>query len=137
MNQISDFAIRVLQVLACYGIKTEHIPTGIDILSVIVPTEQLDANRDEVLEALKRVTQAESIVVDDKMALLTVVGRGMINSLGAAGRIFTTLGNARVNVKMIDQGSGELNLIIGIDANDLERAIRTIYDEFSGPADIF
>lgn len=130
MNQISDFAIKVLQVLACYGIKTEHIPTGIDILSVIVPTEQLNDHRDEVLEALKCVTQAESIVVDDKMALLTVVGRGMINSLGAAGRIFTTLGNAHVNVKMIDQGSGELNLIIGIDEDDFEKAVSALYREF-------
>ena len=130
MNQISDFAIRVLQVLACYGIMAEHIPTGIDILSVIVPTEQLNPHRDEVLDALKRVTQAESIDVDDKMALLTVVGRGMINSLGVAGRIFTTLGNARVNVKMIDQGSGELNLIIGIDEDDFEKAVKALYHEF-------
>lgn len=130
MNETSDFTIRVLQVLACYGINTEHIPTGIDIISLIVPTKALNAHRDEVLSDLKKVTQAESITVDDEIALLTVVGRGMINTLGAAGRIFTTLGRAHVNVKMIDQGSGELNLIIGIAESDFEKAVSALYQEF-------
>lgn len=134
MNETSDFTIRVLQVLACYDIMMEHIPTGIDILTVIVPTEALNAHREEVLSDLKKVTQAESITVDDKIALLTVVGRGMINSLGMAGRIFTTLGKANVNVKMIDQGSGELNLIIGIAEDDFENAVAALYREFFGEA---
>ena len=83
-----------------------------------------------MIEDLQKATQAESITITDNIALLTVVGRGMINTLGAAGRIFTTLGDARVNVKMIDQGSGELNLIIGIDETDFETAIRALYNAF-------
>ncbi|MBQ9950635.1 MAG: aspartate kinase [Clostridia bacterium] len=130
MNEAVGFAMRTLQVLARYGLSAEHIPSGIDILSVVLSTQQLSAHREEVLEALQRVTEAETITVSDNVALLTVVGRGMVNTLGAAGRIFTTIGKAGVNVKMIDQGSGELNLIIGIDEADFERAISALYNEF-------
>lgn len=130
MNETVGFAMRTLQVLARYGMSAEHVPSGIDILSVVVSTQQLAAHRSELIEDLQRVTQAESVTITDNIALLTVVGRGMINTLGAAGRIFTTLGNASVNVKMIDQGSGELNLIIGIDEADFETAITALYNEF-------
>ncbi len=130
MNESVGFAMRTLQVLARYGMSAEHVPSGIDILSVVVSTQQLNLHRDALIEDLMKATQAESITVTDNVALLTVVGRGMINTLGAAGRIFTTLGNARVNVKMIDQGSGELNLIIGIDESDFETAIRALYHNF-------
>lgn len=130
MNETVGFAMRTLQVLARYGLSAEHVPSGIDILSVVVATQQFEAHRDELLADLQTATQAETITVTDNIALLTVVGRGMINTLGAAGRIFTTLGKASVNVKMIDQGSGELNLIIGIDEADFERAISALYSEF-------
>jgi len=134
MNETVGFAMRTLQVLARYGMSAEHVPSGIDILSVVVSTQQLDAHREELIADLQKATQAESITVTDNVALLTVVGRGMINTLGAAGRIFTTLGNARVNVKMIDQGSGELNLIIGIDEADFEKALTALYREFFSDA---
>ena len=75
-------------------------------------------------------TQADSIRLNENMALLTVVGQGMKNQLGAAGRVFSALGRAGINVNMIDQGSDELNLIIGIDAEDLNPAIRALYQEF-------
>lgn len=130
MNESAGFAMRTLQVLARYGLSAEHVPSGIDILSVVVSTQQLNAHREPLLEDLQRVTGAESVTVSDNIALLTVVGRGMINTIGAAGRIFTTLGNAHVNVKMIDQGSGELNLIIGIDEADFEKAISALYQAF-------
>lgn len=130
MNETVGFAMRTLQVLARYGMSAEHVPSGIDILSVVVSTQQLNAHREALIEDLQKATKAESVTVSDNIALLTVVGRGMINALGAAGRIFTTLGNARVNVKMIDQGSGELNLIIGIDQADFETAIRALYNDF-------
>ncbi|MDY5219429.1 MAG: aspartate kinase [Eubacteriales bacterium] len=130
MNETVGFAMRVLQVLARHGILVEHIPTGIDIMSVIVPSDQLAPKRDEVMAELWAETQADSIRLNENMALLTVVGQGMKNQLGAAGRVFSALGRAGINVNMIDQGSDELNLIIGIDAEDLNPAIRALYQEF-------
>ncbi|MBQ8506231.1 MAG: aspartate kinase [Clostridia bacterium] len=136
MNECVGFSLHVLEILARHGIQMEHMPTGIDIMSVIVPAAKLAPCRDEVLKELQEATQADSITVNDHMALLTVVGHGMKNRLGAAGRVFTTLGRSGVNVEMIDQGSGELNLIIGIAADDLDKAIRTLYYEFFGPDDM-
>ena len=130
MNETVGFAMRVLQVLARHSILVEHIPTGIDIMSVIVPSDQLGPKRDEVMAELWAETQADSIRLNENMALLTVVGQGMKNQLGAAGRVFSALGHAGINVNMIDQGSDELNLIIGIDAEDLNPAIRALYQEF-------
>ena len=130
MNETVGFAMRVLQVLARHSILVEHIPTGIDIMSVIVPSDQLAPKRDEVMAELWAETQADSIRLNENMALLTVVGQGMKNQLGAAGRVFSALGRAGINVNMIDQGSDELNLIIGIDAEDLNPAIRALYQEF-------
>lgn len=130
MNETVGFAMRVLQVLARHSILVEHIPTGIDIMSVIVPSDQLGPKRDEVMAELWAETQADSIRLNENMALLTVVGQGMKNQLGAAGRVFSALGRAGINVNMIDQGSDELNLIIGIDAEDLNPAIRALYQEF-------
>ena len=132
MNEEVGFAIRVLQVLAKHNIIVEHIPTGIDIMSVIVPGDQLAPHRDEVMAELWAETRADSIRLNENMALLTVVGQGMKNQLGAAGRVFGALGRAGINVNMIDQGSDELNLIIGIDAEDLNPAIRALYHEFFG-----
>ena len=132
MNEEVGFAMRVLQVLARHNIIVEHIPTGIDIMSVIVPSDQLAPRRDEVMAELWAETRADSIKINDNMALLTVVGQGMKNQLGAAGRVFSALGHAGINVNMIDQGSDELNLIIGIDAEDLNPAIRALYHEFFG-----
>ncbi len=130
MRESPGFALRVLQVLERYGVQMEHMPSGIDIMSVIVPAEKLMPQLEHVLRDLQEVTGADSISVKLNMALLTVVGRGMKNALGAAGRVFSTLGRAGVNVEMIDQGSGELNLIIGIAAKDFEKAVRMLYREF-------
>ena len=132
MRENSGFALRVLQVLERYGVQMEHMPSGIDIMSVIVSSDKLMPHLQDILQDLQEVTNADSISVKLNMALLTVVGRGMKNALGAAGRVFSTLGRAGVNVEMIDQGSGELNLIIGIAARDFENAVRFLYREFFG-----
>ena len=108
------------------------MPTGIDILSIVVSTQQLQEHREEILTELKQVTQAETIAVNDEMALLAVVGRGMIKRHGVVGRIFSTLGEAGVNVEMIDQGSGELNVIIGVNDADFETSVSALYQEFFG-----
>jgi len=132
MNETVGFAVNALQVLARYGVLVEHVPTGIDILSIVVSTQQLEEHREEVLEELKQVTQAETIAVNDEMALLAVVGRGMIKRHGVVGRIFNSLGEAGVNVEMIDQGSGELNVIIGVADADFETSVTALYQEFFG-----
>lgn len=132
MNETVGFAYRVLSVLSRHNILLEHMPSGIDTLSVIVPKEQLESCLDEVLEELQQETQAESITVHDNLALIAVVGRGMVQRQGVCQRVFSALGRAKVNVYMIDSGSGELNIIIGVDADEFETAIRALYDEFFG-----
>jgi len=134
MNETVGFAYRVLSVLARHNILLEHMPSGIDTLSVIVPKEQLEPCREEVLAELQAVTQAESITVHDNLALIAVVGRGMVQRQGVCQRVFSALGRAKINVYMIDSGSGELNIIIGVDAHEFEPAIRALYDEFFGQA---
>ena len=84
------------------------------------------------MEEIRQETQAESITVHDNLALIAVVGRGMVQRQGVCQRVFSALGRAKVNVYMIDSGSGELNIIIGVDADEFETAIRALYDEFFG-----
>ena len=132
MNETVGFAHRVLSVLTRHNILLEHMPTGIDTLSVIVPKEQLESCLEDVLAELQQETQAESITVHDNLALIAVVGRGMVQRQGVCQRVFSALGRAKVNVYMIDSGSGELSIIIGVDADEFETAIQALYDEFFG-----
>ena len=132
MNETVGFAYRVLSVLARHNILLEHMPSGIDTLSVIVSKEQLEPCREAVLAELQAETQAERITVHDDLALIAVVGRGMVQRQGVCQRVFSALGRAKINVYMIDSGSGELNIIIGVDAHEFEPAIRALYEEFFG-----
>lgn len=130
MNETVGYARDVLDVIARHGIVMEHMPSGIDTLSVVVPTEQLDPHRNEILVELKKETQADAIYVSDRLALIAVVGRGMVRQKGTAMRAFRALADAQINVNMIDQGSGEMNIIIGVSAPDFEDAMRALYAEF-------
>ena len=121
---------KVLQVLEDNGISFEHFPSGIDTMTVIVSTKALSEKRGDVLAGICKNINPENVFVEENMALLAVVGRGMIKTKGTAARIFTSLANANVNIRMIDQGSSELNIIIGVDANDYITAINAIYNEF-------
>ena len=132
MNETVGFAYKVLYVLARHNILLEHMPSGIDTLSVIVPEDQLKGHRDEVLNQIQELTHAESITVKDDLALIAVVGRGMADRSGVCQRVFTALGRAEVSVHMIDSGSGELNIIIGVYADQFETAMRALYEEFFG-----
>lgn len=129
MNETVGFGMRALEVLYHHGIQMEHIPTGIDTMSIVVPTHQLNPHRNEVLSLLRERLQA-SVTIHDEMSMIAVVGRGMVRQRGMAGRVFTALGKARVNVNLIDQGSGEFNIIIGVDTEDFEIAMQTLYNEF-------
>ena len=130
MNGELGFGRRVLQAIEENGISFEHFPSGIDTMSVVVSTKELHEKRADVMADICKAVNPENIFVEDNLALIAVVGRGMVKAKGTAARIFTALANAGVNIRMIDQGSCELNIIVGIDSNDYNVALRAIYDEF-------
>ncbi len=129
MNSEVGFLRRILTVLDNEGLGFEHIPTGIDTMSIVVSTEELHSHPDTV-RYISQITHANHIEVINNMALVAVVGRNMREKKGTATRIFAVLSHADINIKMIDQGSSELNIIVGIDEKDFEKAIRVIYDMF-------
>ena len=130
MNSDLGFARRTMQVIEECGIPLEHCPSSIDTVTLIVSTEMLDKKRGEVLAGISKKVNLDNIFVEDNLSLIAVVGRGMIKAKGTAARVFTSLANANINVRMIDQGSSELNIIIGVDTSDYIAAVNAIYREF-------
>ena len=130
MNSELGLGRRVLQVLEENGISFEHLPSGIDTMTVIVSSKELNEKRADILAGICKNVNPENIFVEENIALLAIVGRGMVKAKGTAARIFTALANAGVNIRMIDQGSCELNIIVGVDANDYVTALNAIYNEF-------
>ena len=121
---------RLLQVLENHGIFPEHMPTGIDTVSIVVNSAELDGQRDKLTQRITDVVKPDHFEIIDNIALIAVVGRGMKSVKGTAGRVFAALSHADINIRMIDQGSSELNIIVGIDEHDFEKAIKVIYDMF-------
>ncbi len=130
MNSEIGFGRRVLQVFEKYGISFEHMPSGVDTMSIIVHQSEFEDYEQSVVAGIHRAVEPDCVELESDLALIAVVGRGMKASRGVAGRLFAALGHARVNVKMIDQGSSELNIIVGVRNEDFETAIRVIYDIF-------
>lgn len=130
MNGEIGFGMRVLDVLREYNISFEHLPSGIDTMSVILSSSCIENREQEVLSAIRKAVNPDKLEVEHGLALLAVVGRGMRSTRGTAARTFAALAHARVNVKMIDQGSSELNIIIGVKEEDFEKATSAIYDCF-------
>ncbi len=130
MGSEFGFAARVFRCLDQYQIHTEHLASGIDSMSHIVSTADLNYKIDEFIPDLHRVTDADNITVETGLALVAVVGRGMRETKGTASRIFTAISNAGVNVRMIDQGASELNIVITVYESDYEKTIEAIYNEF-------
>ena len=130
MNAEIGFGRRVLEVLENHGISFEHLPSGVDTMSVVLSTVSLNDCRERVLADISRSVNPDSIVIEDGLALLAVVGRGMVKAKGTAARVFDAISDAGVNIRMIDQGSSELNIIIGIEEKDLNAAMNAIYREF-------
>ena len=130
MNSEIGFGRKVLQVFEDQGISFEHIPSGIDTLTVYVHQDEFEEHEQKVLAGIHRAVNPDDIELESDLALIAVVGRGMRQTRGTAGRIFSALAHAHVNVKMIDQGSSELNIIIGVREHDFEAAIKAIYDIF-------
>ncbi|MCI8917769.1 MAG: aspartate kinase [Eubacterium sp.] len=130
MNSEIGFGRKVLEAFEENHISFEHIPSGIDTLTVFVHQEEFEGKEQSVLSAIHRLAEPDSIDLEADLALVAVVGRGMKSTRGTAGRIFSALAHANVNVRMIDQGSSELNVIIGVSNDDFDRAIKAIYDIF-------
>lgn len=130
MNSELGFGRNVLRSLEKNGLNFEHMPSGIDTMSVIVGTDVLKPVQQQVLDEISFRVHPDHLEVEDNLSLIAVVGRGMRKARGTAGRIFSALAHAKINVKMIDQGSSELNIIIGVSDEDFEAAIRAIYEIF-------
>ncbi len=132
MNNEVGYGEKVLGVLRRANISFEHMPSGIDTMSLVVADTELEGKLDDVVEDLKREVEPDTIEVDPDLALVATVGRNMKTQPGMAARLFGALGQAGVNIRMIDQGSSELNIIVGVNADDFEAAVRAIYKAFVG-----
>ena len=130
MNKELGYGRRILSVLEVNGISFEHMPSGIDTISLVISDQQLDKKLDKVIREIKAECAPDSVEVFPNMALVATVGRGMAHTPGIAAKLFTALGNEKTNVRMIDQGSSEINIIVGVENEDLERAVRAIYSAF-------
>ena len=130
MNSEIGFGRKVLQAFEENGISFEHVPSGIDTMTVFVHQDEFMHKEQKVVAGIHRLAKPDSIEIESDLALIAVVGRGMKSTRGTAGRIFSALAHANVNVRMIDQGSSEQNIIIGVANEDFETAIRAIYDIF-------
>lgn len=130
MNSEVGFCRKALQAFEENGISIEHMPSGIDTMTVFVHQEEFEGKEQQVISSIRRLTHPDVIDLEADLGLIAVVGRGMKSTRGTAGRIFSALAHANINVKMIDQGSSELNIIIGVRNDDFEAAIKAIYDIF-------
>jgi len=130
MNSEIGFGRKVLQAFEDNDISFEHMPSGIDTMTIVVHEDEFIEKEQRVVSAIHRLAQPDSVEIESDLALIAVVGRGMKSMRGTAGRIFSALAHAHVNVRMIDQGSSELNIIIGVENRDFETALRAIYDIF-------
>ena len=130
MNSELGFGRRVLEVLEKQNISFEHLPSGIDTMSVVLSEKELDGKRETVINNICAAVEPESIFIEGSLALLAVVGRGMKNAKGTAAKVFRAIGDADISIRTIDQGSSELSIIIGINEADFETAQRALYKEF-------
>ena len=130
MNTEIGFGRRLLGVLERHDLSWEHLPSGIDTLSIVLKSDVVGDRLDTLLDEIRRDCQPDSIEVNTDIALIATVGRGMSHVPGTAARLFGALAAAGINIRMIDQGSSELNIIVGVENNDFERTVRVIYEAF-------
>jgi len=130
MNYEVGYVRRMLSVLEKYNVSFEHIPSGIDNICVIINSHELNGRLDKLVEEISQVCQPDSIMVHPDMCLIATVGHGMAYTPGMAARLFGALASANINVRMINQGSSEINIIVGVENKDYEEAVRAIYNAF-------
>ena len=131
MSSERGFVRRILGILDDYNINFEHLPSGIDTVSVVMSNKDIGDRLDDVLDEFRSRLRPDSIDVLENIALIATVGRRMSLRSGVAARLFTALAEAKVNIRMIDQGSSEMNIIVGVENKDFEKAVRAIYSAFS------
>lgn len=133
MNSEIGFIRKVLSVLEREGVSIEHIPSGIDTMSVVVDSDEIEGYKlEQIIEGIKNDAEPDVIRVMENVALIATVGHGMSSSIGTSARLFKAMSEANINAKMIDQGSSELNIIVGVKNEDCEKCIAAIYHEFFG-----
>ena len=130
MNSELGFGRRVLQALEDFGVSFEHLPTGIDTMSVVIADKELVTRKDQIIQRIQQTCQPDSIEISAGIALIATVGHGMASTPGTAAKLFAALYEAGVNIRMIDQGSSEMNIIVGINIEDFETAMNAIYRAF-------
>ncbi len=130
MNSEVGFGRKVLEVLEDNEISFEHLPSGIDNMSIVLSSAVLEGRREKVLSSINRMVRPDSISIEDGLALIAVVGRGMVKARGTAARVFDAISGEGVNIRMIDQGSSEISIIVGIEEHDFGKALKAIYSEF-------
>jgi len=130
MNKEIGFGRRILAVLEGEGLSYELCPSAIDSMSVIVDTKSLTAVQDIVLEDIQLQMRPDRIKIFSGISLIATVGHGMTNKVGIAAKLFTALAEKEINIRIIDQGSSQINIIVGVDETQTEDAIRAIYGAF-------
>ena len=130
MNSELGFGRRVFEILENNCVSFEHIPSGIDAMSIIVSTNEIENKREQLINEIYKRVKPEALEIEDGLALIAVVGRNMVRTKGTAARIFTAVAKANINIRMIDQGASELNIIIGVEEKDFVEALKAIYSEF-------
>ncbi|MFH1573186.1 MAG: aspartate kinase, partial [Acidobacteriota bacterium] len=130
MNQERGFGRKVLEVVASHDISYEHTPTGIDSMSVIIRDEELDGKGEALLSDINRILEPDRTELISSLALIATVGEGMSHRVGIAARLFGALADVEVNVRVINQGASEINIIVGVEGADYERAVQAIYRAF-------
>lgn len=131
MHNEVGFGYRLLRVLDRYRVSFEHVPSGIDTMSLVVSDRNLKEHLEQILREIRRDCDPKSIELQSNMALIATVGKGMVRSVGTAAKLFTALYEAGINVRMIDQGSSEMNIIVGVESDDFAEAVRAIYKAFA------
>ena len=131
MNQTRGFGRQVLEVVAKHGISYDHTPSGIDSMSVIMNDEEIGNKGEALVEDIQRILEPDRVEFISGLALIATVGEGMSHRVGIAARLFGALAEAKVNVRVIDQGASEINIIVGVEDADLKRAIEAIYHAFT------
>lgn len=132
MNREVGFVHRLLGILSEQGVSFEQCPSSIDSVSVIIENEKLQGLDELLLEQIRRQLEPDTVFIEKNLALVAVVGEGMVHTVGISGKIFAALGRAGINVRVINQGASEMNIIIGVSDSDYEAAVRTIYSAFVG-----
>lgn len=131
MNSELGFCRKILTILEQNGVSFENMPSGIDTVSVVISDSNLKNKTEIIVEEIKRACNPDSVVVYPNMALIATVGTGMAYTKGVASKIFTALAESDINIRMIDQGSSEINVLIGIENDDFEKGINAIYKAFN------